>query len=69
MEDLDFLNRLRRKGRLVLLPVPVITSARRFLEGGVLRTQMKNVLLVLLFVLGVNPTLLKRFYPDTRGKR
>jgi rSAM/selenodomain-associated transferase 2 len=69
MEDLDFLNRLRRKGRLVLLPVPVITSARRFLEGGVLRTQMRNVLLVLLFVLGVNPTLLKRFYPDTRGKR
>jgi rSAM/selenodomain-associated transferase 2 len=66
MEDLDFLNRLRRKGRLALHPVPVITSARRFLEGGILRTQLRNVLLVLLFLLGVSPTVLKRFYPDTR---
>jgi len=67
MEDLDFLNRLRKRGRLALLPAPVITSARRFLEGGILRTQLRNVLLVLLFVLGVNPAFLKRFYPDTRG--
>jgi len=67
MEDLEFLGRLRRKGRLVLLPVPVVTSARRFLGGGVLRTQLRNILLVLLFVLGVPPTTLKRFYPDTRA--
>jgi hypothetical protein len=66
MEDLEFLSRLRRKGRLALHPMPVITSARRFLEGGILRTQLRNALLVLLYVLGVSPTVLKRFYPDTR---
>jgi rSAM/selenodomain-associated transferase 2 len=67
MEDLDFLNRLRKRGRLALHPVPVTTSARRFLEGGILRTQLRNVLLVLLFFLGVSPEVLKRFYPESRA--
>ncbi len=67
LEDLEFLRRVRRKGRLVLLHVPVVTSARRFLGGGILRTQLRNILLVLLLVLGVRPTTLKRFYPDTRA--
>jgi rSAM/selenodomain-associated transferase 2 len=66
MEDLDFLMRLRKKGLLVLLPVPVKSSARRFLSGGIIRTQARNVLLVLLYLFGVRPGLLKRLYPDHR---
>ncbi|MCK5573526.1 MAG: TIGR04283 family arsenosugar biosynthesis glycosyltransferase [Bacteroidetes bacterium] len=66
MEDLDILMRLRKKGALALLPVPVTSSARRFLAGGVIRAQARNILLVLLYLLGVRPGLLKRLYPDNR---
>lgn len=38
MEDLDFSQRLKRLGRTVLIPIPLITSGRRFLSCGPFRT-------------------------------
>jgi rSAM/selenodomain-associated transferase 2 len=38
MEDLDFTRRLKRAGRSVLVPVPLLTSGRRFLARGPWRT-------------------------------
>jgi rSAM/selenodomain-associated transferase 2 len=38
MEDLDFAQRLRRRGRSVLIRTPLITSGRRFLSRGPWRT-------------------------------
>src|SRR5213592_4295284 len=35
LEDVDFLRRLRRYGRFVVAPAPIVTSARRFLRRGV----------------------------------
>lgn len=66
LEDVDFLRRLRGLGRFAVLPVPVTTSARRFLHYGVVRLQLRNILLVILFELGVSPHWLARFYPPSR---
>ncbi len=66
LEDVDFLRRLRQYGEFAALPVPVVTSARRFLQRGVLRQQLVNILLVTLFELGVSPESLARLYPHIR---
>jgi hypothetical protein len=66
MEDLDLWLRLRRSGRLVVIQEPVVTSARRFLRAGVIRQQLKNGLIVLLFLLGVSPSALKKLYGGRR---
>ena len=54
MEDLDLVQAIRRAGRLALLPEEVSTSARRHLDGGVLRTALGHVLALLAFGLGVD---------------
>jgi hypothetical protein len=66
LEDVDFLRRLRRYGRFATLPVPMVTSARRFLQRGVLRQQLVNITLVTLFELGVSAESLAWLYPHIR---
>ncbi|HEU4454329.1 MAG TPA: TIGR04283 family arsenosugar biosynthesis glycosyltransferase [Longimicrobium sp.] len=66
MEDLDFWLRLRRAGRAIVVPTPVVTSARRFRRHGVYRQQLLGAALVGLFLAGVNPHTLKRFYDEVR---
>ncbi len=66
LEDVDFLRRLRGRGRFVVLPAPVITSARRFLERGAVRQMLWNICLVTLFELGVSAERLARLYPHVR---
>jgi rSAM/selenodomain-associated transferase 2 len=62
MEDLDLWLRMRACGRVVVVASAVVTSARRYERRGALRQQALNTALVLLFVLGVPPRRLKRFY-------
>jgi rSAM/selenodomain-associated transferase 2 len=62
MEDLDLLRRLRRQGRVVLVPRPVTTSAGRFLAYGLVRQQLLNIGLVAAFLLGAPPERLARWY-------
>jgi rSAM/selenodomain-associated transferase 2 len=66
MEDVEIQRRLRRRGRFVKLDLPVVTSARRFVDRGPLRQQGLNVALVALYLLGVEPARIKRFYDDAR---
>jgi rSAM/selenodomain-associated transferase 2 len=49
-EDVDFSRRLARKGRLVTLGPPVLSSARRFDEGAVKRTA-KDIILTMRYLL------------------
>ena len=65
MEDIDFLRRLRRRGRVALIKQPVTTSARRFLGHGIIRQQLFVVILVILYLLGVSPEKLSRLYRMT----
>ena len=62
MEDVEIQRRLRKIGRFVKLDQGVVTSARRFLATGILRQQLLNTALVLLFYAGVPPARLKRYY-------
>ena len=66
MEDLDFWLRLTRSHRTVVVPSAVVTSARRFRRHGVIRQQALGALLVALFVLGVETSLLRRIYQGPR---
>ena len=62
MEDVEIQSRLRKIGRFVKLNHGVVTSARRFLLNGIVRQQLLNTGLVLLYHAGVSPVRLKRFY-------
>ena len=65
MEDIDFLQRLRRRGRVTLIKQPITTSARRFLRRGIIRQQLLDIILVVLYVLGASPEKLSRLYRFT----
>jgi rSAM/selenodomain-associated transferase 2 len=66
LEDVDFLRRLKRVGRFRVARLPVVTSARRFRQRGVVRQEVLNLGLTALFELGVPPERLARFYPHVR---
>jgi rSAM/selenodomain-associated transferase 2 len=66
MEDLDFWLRLRKAGPVRTITTPVVTSARRFEHGGLVRQQAINVLLLLGYLAGVSPGRLKRYYDEVR---
>jgi len=64
MEDVEIQLRLRRMGRFAKASAPVITSARRFIKSGIIRQEIVNIALVLLYHIGVAPSRLERFYRD-----
>ncbi len=65
MDDIDFLQRLHRRGRVTLIKQPITTSARRFLRHGIVRQQLLDIILVILYLLGVRPEKLSRLYRFT----
>ncbi|HTQ80031.1 MAG TPA: TIGR04283 family arsenosugar biosynthesis glycosyltransferase [Thermoanaerobaculia bacterium] len=66
LEDLDFAWRLRKEGQMKMIDDRVTTAARRFLEGGVIRTVATNWLIWSLFCVGVSPHRLARLYKQIR---
>ena len=66
LEDVGFLRRLRKVGRLEILAPPVSTSARRFEQRGILRTLARNWLIFGLYFLGCSPERLSRIYDKIR---
>jgi rSAM/selenodomain-associated transferase 2 len=66
MEDLDFSQRLKRRGRSVLIRMPVVTSGRRFLVRGPWRTFGFIVWLLALWTLGLDT---ERYAERWRGTR
>lgn len=65
LEDLDFIKRLKRVCRLRFLPYDVIVSSRRLKKGYPLSpvfVSLRNVLIALLFIAGINPHRLQRLY-------
>ncbi len=62
MEDMDLWARLRRSGKVVLLPCRISTSARRWLAEGIMKNTVRNWLLQIAWKLGVSPWTLSRWY-------
>jgi len=62
MEDVDFVRRLVVSGPVVELPLPLVTSARRWRRDGWFRRSARNVALVSLYFAGVAPARLARWY-------
>ena len=62
LEDVDLVRRLRRIGRLAVIPVPVATSSRRWKNLGVWKTTWINQVILAGFFLGIPPRILARWY-------
>jgi rSAM/selenodomain-associated transferase 2 len=63
MEDVDLMRRIKRqRGRIVIFRDPVITSARRWEKEGLVFGTLRNRFLMTLYLCGVAPERLARFY-------
>jgi rSAM/selenodomain-associated transferase 2 len=61
-EDVHLLRLARHRMPIISFPSSVITSARRFKTRGIIRTQIFNGLLLLLYLIGVPPVHLAKWY-------
>jgi rSAM/selenodomain-associated transferase 2/rSAM/selenodomain-associated transferase 1 len=68
MEDFEFVRRLKRKGKIVILPDTVQTSPRRWLNLGIVKTWLLNQIIIVAFYLGISPQRLSRWYAREKGK-
>jgi uncharacterized protein len=62
LEDYELVRRLRRRGKIVTLPQPARTSARRWERLGILRTFAINQIMIAGYLCGVPPHRLARLY-------
>ncbi|MCU0538215.1 MAG: TIGR04283 family arsenosugar biosynthesis glycosyltransferase, partial [Hydrococcus sp. Prado102] len=62
MEDFEFIQRLKKKGKIRIVSAKVITSGRRWQKLGVVKTTIINQLIILGYYLGVSPKKLSRLY-------
>ncbi len=62
MEDVEFIQRLKKTGKIILLKTPVVTSARRWEKQGYYYTSLRNMMLLGLYFLKVSPARLARWY-------
>jgi rSAM/selenodomain-associated transferase 2 len=66
MEDIDFTRRLKRAGRLAAVRSTVVTSYRRWEQGGPVKTITLMWLLRALYWMGISPHALTRLYAHVR---
>jgi len=66
MEDFELIRRLKKKGKIAILPESVQTSPRRWLNLGIFKTWLLNQLIIVAYYLGISPQRLSQWY--RRGK-
>ncbi|MDZ7950913.1 TIGR04283 family arsenosugar biosynthesis glycosyltransferase [Nostoc sp. DedQUE09] len=69
MEDFELMRRLKRIGRVVIIPTPVVTSARRWLQKGVFKTTLLNQIVIIAYLLGISPERICSWYRREKFKR
>ena len=62
MEDFEFVQRLKRQGKIAIAPAAILTSSRRWENLGVFKTTLINQLIILGYYLGVSPMQLRQLY-------
>lgn len=65
MEDFELMLRLKRLGRIMIVPAPVLTSGRRWQKLGIVKTTLINQLIIAGYFLRVPPAQLVRWYRRT----
>jgi len=63
MEDVELMARIKKRGdRIVIIPDKVMTSARRWEKEGILYCTFRNWMLQVMYVLGMPPERLAKWY-------
>jgi rSAM/selenodomain-associated transferase 2 len=62
MEDFIFMQRVKKEGKVVIAPIAVTTSSRRWKELGILKTTLINQAVLLAYFLGSDHERLARWY-------
>lgn len=62
MEDFELVSKLRKRGRIRIVPASVNTSGRRWDDLGVLRTTLINQAIIAAYAAGVSPSRIARWY-------
>ena len=62
MEEYYLAKKLQKKGPLVIIEEPVVTSTRRYSQNGPLFNILRNLSIIFLFKIGVSPKKLAKFY-------
>jgi rSAM/selenodomain-associated transferase 2 len=66
LEDVEFVRRLVRRGGAFELPLPLLTSSRRWRHDGWFRRSARNLVIVSCYFAGVSPARLSRWYSRNR---
>lgn len=69
MEDFELMRRLKCIGKIIIIPVPVITSARRWLQKGVFKTTLLNQIIIIAYLLGISPQRIHSWYRREKFRR
>ncbi|MHC5672233.1 TIGR04283 family arsenosugar biosynthesis glycosyltransferase [Nostoc sp.] len=69
MEDFELMRRLKSIAHIVIIPTPVVTSARRWLQKGVFKTTLLNQIVIIAYLLGISPQRICRWYRRERFKK
>ncbi len=69
MEDFELMRRLKSIGRITIIPTPVVTSARRWLQKGVFKTTLLNQIVIISYLLGVSPEQIRIWYRREKFKK
>lgn len=62
MEDFELMLCLRSRGKIAIVPAPVLTSGRRWQKLGVVKTTLLNQLIIMGYFVGISPIKLVRWY-------
>lgn len=68
MEDFELIRRLKKKGRIAILPESVKTSPRRWQNFGVFRTWLLNQIIIGAYFIGIPPRRLASWYRREKGR-
>jgi hypothetical protein len=68
MEDFMLVRRLKQRGKIVIVPKAVVTSPRRWLHLGILKTWIINQVIIIAYYLGLPSERLNRIYRRETGK-
>lgn len=67
MEDYDFSNKMKQHHRIIKIKgPPIIISARRHVKAGFFKTRFHWIAIRKLYVWGVSPRVLAKWYVDIR---